>query len=867
MSIQAGQELGPYRIQDLLGQGAMGEVFRATDPRLGRDVAVKFLPEAFAADPERLRRFEQEARAIAQLNHPNIVQVFDTGTWEGMPFLVMELVEGQTLRAWMAPGPVPARKAAAMAMQIAQGLAAAHEAGIAHRDLKPENVLIGRDGRPRILDFGLAKLFQGPATGSALATATLEGGTEPGRIVGTVGYMAPEQLTGGALDGRTDLFALGVILWELLTGERPFQGDSFIDTMHAILRREPADLPGTLNVPQALERTLRRCLEKDPAHRFQNARDLAFALQHLDSGTPSGAFPAPPPGPARRGSWRVRAALAAALVGVAALGLLAGHRLFRPREYRMEALLPYPMIVTSARFMPDGKAFVFSAAQPDGEEDLFLQNPGDPEPRALQVKDAEVLAVSPTGEMALRWRRNGHNVLALLSAPGLAPRVLEESEPMSACWDAEGKDLIVCFIAFEGRKAQAIVYRGKPLYLVPWGNRLVGVGLCRDGSGFGFVDDQGSQTNFKIVDLDGRIRSQKILPIGWEDTNGLVYADDRFVILDRKNNCLVGLREPSLTTENLVTFPGTGGLLDGHRDGSFLVTETANDEANGWDARLWWQHPGDGEARPVGPENSGWLPVLARGGATLGFTQGFYTGQVSWMINEGTQASTRIGAGSLIALTERGDWGLVGDDRPGGFCLSLVPTGPGRSRELPGLWVRAKAWFFEDGRRALVRALPAAAEDRKDRCYLLDTASGQLEALPFPAQGPVSRDRMAFRPPEDPVNQAWSLVNLDTGREVPLPDALKHLDPVGWSASGRQVVAVLGSHYFPGSGAYHLPVQLNRVDLDSGRLRSSQTVKGSGTPRAMATVFKVSEDGRAFTFQEFLRHMQPTMLYRLSLVK
>ena len=864
MTIQAGQELGPYRIEGLLGQGAMGQVYRAQDPRLGRAVAIKFLTPDFASDAERLRRFELEARAIAQLNHPNIVQIFDTGLWEGVPYLVMELVEGQTLRNWMGPGASSARKGAAMAMQIAQGLAAAHDAGIVHRDLKPENVLIGLDGRPRILDFGLAKLFHRPGAGSTLATAALAGGTEQGRVVGTVGYMAPEQLLDGRLDGRTDLFALGVILWEILTGERPFQGASFVDIMHAILRQEPPDLPLALKVPPALDRILRRCLEKEPGHRFQNAQDLAFALQHLDSGSQDAGLPALPPLPARRRSWLVWAALLFGLMGAGVAGLFAGRRLFRAPEYRLEALLPYPMAVTSAKFMPDGKSFVFSVARPDGGEDLYLQNPGDPAPRSLMVKDAEVLAVSPTGEIALRWHPGNTWVLGVLGAPGLAPRVLGERDPLCACWDGEGKELIVDYKSFEGQRTQAIVYRGKAIYRLPWGFGFGGMILATGGSAICLVESNGAQVFFVTVGLDGQVRSK--VPTPSIDSNGLVRADGRVVLLDGDGNALLEVREPAMVPRKYLPLMGSAVLYDGQGEGTLLLAGHAGSLwGQGGISRLWWQRPGASEARPEGADESGGRPILAQGGTLLGLTQYGHDTR-SWLRRVDSDGYVPMGEGVLLALTEQGDWGIVLDSKAGGSVLSLLPTGPGRRKDVPGRWVRANAWFFAEGRQALIRGLAMGAEDLKERSYVLDTTTGQVRALAFDAMGPISKDGMGFAPPDDAHGHGWSLVNLATGQRGSMPKGLKDQIPVGWGASGQQLWTVAGRDGLVAL-MFDLPVQLALVEVDGGRVLAQRKVEGSRIPGSRGGFFQFSADGRAFAFWEDTPHRETTMLYRLSIVK
>ena len=281
--ISAGARLGPYEILSPLGAGGMGEVWKARDPRLGREVAIKVLPTSLSADIDRLRRFEQEARAAGILNHPNITVVYDIGRHHDAPYVVQELLEGETLRSALAGGRLSQRKALDYALQIARGLAAAHDKGIVHRDLKPENLFVTRDGRLKILDFGLAKLTMPDETGGAagnLPTATAA--TEPGAVLGTLGYMAPEQVRGRLADARADIFSFGAILYEMLSGKRAFHGDSAADTMSAILREEPPELWVTnQSISPGVERIVRHCLEKQPEQRFQSASDLKVALEAL----------------------------------------------------------------------------------------------------------------------------------------------------------------------------------------------------------------------------------------------------------------------------------------------------------------------------------------------------------------------------------------------------------------------------------------------------------------------------------------------------------------------------------------------------------------------------------------------------------
>src|SRR5215510_308647 len=287
-SIEPGVTIGRYLIRSKLGAGGMGEVYRAYDDKLNRDVALKVLPAAFSQDPDRLLRFEQEAQAAGALNHPNILAVHDVGMNNGSPYIVSEILDGEELRDQLKDGPLTQRKALDYAKQIADGLAAAHERGITHRDVKPENLFITSEGRVKILDFGLAKLRPQRNQVSSSEVATQKQITDPGTVMGTVGYMSPEQVRGNQADHRSDIFSFGSILYEMLSGRRAFQRDTVAETMTAILKEEPAELSevSTTTHPQ-LDRIVRRCLEKKPERRFQSAHDLGFALDALS--TPSGS--------------------------------------------------------------------------------------------------------------------------------------------------------------------------------------------------------------------------------------------------------------------------------------------------------------------------------------------------------------------------------------------------------------------------------------------------------------------------------------------------------------------------------------------------------------------------------------------------
>jgi eukaryotic-like serine/threonine-protein kinase len=398
MTLTSGTKLGPYEIESPLGAGGMGEVYRARDTRLGREVAIKVLPEALARDADRLRRFEQEARTIATLNHPNILGIHDIGTHDGAPFLVSEFLEGQTLREKLEAS-LPVRRAIEYALGIAQGLAAAHEKGIVHRDLKPENVFITRDGRVKVLDFGLAKLVRPEENADAAATMTSPG-TLPGTVMGTVAYMSPEQVKGGASDARSDIFSFGAVLYEMLTGKQAFKRDTAAEMMTAILREEPPELSETgWNGPLGLQKILGRCLEKSPERRFQSASDLGFAIESL-SGSGTSATRSMEAGKVKRVWWPWAAAVAGVVV-VSAGAWMAGKRSAakaQPKFTRLTYQQGYP---SNARFAKDGRTVFYSAQWNNGPLQIYSVRMEFPQSVKVDLPSATLLALSASGDLEL----------------------------------------------------------------------------------------------------------------------------------------------------------------------------------------------------------------------------------------------------------------------------------------------------------------------------------------------------------------------------------------------------------------------------------------------------------------------------------
>src|SRR5687767_10998252 len=446
--LSSGTKLGRYEIHSLLGEGGMGEVYRARDTELGREVAVKVLPFSFSADRDRLTRFKQEACAAGALNHPNILVVHDIGAHDGSPYVVSELLEGETLRKRIGGSPLGPRRAIDYALHIAHGLAAAHERGIIHRDLKPENIFITNDGRVKIRDFGLAKLTQDDGSQQQTNIPTRRVDTDPGVVIGTVGYMSPEQLKGRAADQRSDIFSFGAILYEMLSGRRAFHGESAAETMSAILKEDPPELSDTnKNVSPALERLVNHCLEKNPESRFHSARDITFALEALSgsTATPLGEIATNASLPSRRrriGEWLPWAVAGAAIL-LAALALAWQYfRLFPTGEVSeaIRFIIPMPekaLIIGPPVISPDGRRIAYRLNTEDGKELLWV--------RALGSLDALPL-VGTDGALQPFWSADSRSVGFFANTKlkridlsgGSAQTLCDAPSNVSGAWSRDG---------------------------------------------------------------------------------------------------------------------------------------------------------------------------------------------------------------------------------------------------------------------------------------------------------------------------------------------------------------------------------------------------------------------------------------------
>jgi Tol biopolymer transport system component len=602
MSLAAGTKLGPYEIQASLGAGGMGEVYRARDTRLGRDVALKILPESFAHDGDRLHRFEQEARAVAALNHPNILALFDIGQENGRRFLVSELLEGETLRSVLDRGPVSQRKTIEYGVQLAEGLASAHEKGIVHRDLKPENIFVTRNGRIKILDFGLAKLEPKASVGSADADGvTLTSShTAAGLVMGTVSYMAPEQVRGDIADARTDIFALGSVLYEMLSGRRAFRRETSAETMTAILKEDPIEFADSAHpVSPSLDRIVRRCMEKNPEQRFQSARDLAFALSAL-SGTDSSGAARIAAVPHQIPWWTWAATASVLLAAVAATWFFATRPV---PAHRMQFAIPVPGEVSHMALSQDGSILAFvSPDETSGIPVIFVQHIGSSDSHVLQGTEGASYPFWSPDNAYLGFFASG-KLQKIASAGGLPQVLVKSGAARGGSW---GRRNVIIYAPDSGTSIWRVNPDGSgaapvtdriftatdqshrwPLFL-PDGNHF----LLWAGNFKGVKNDNSS--GIIISSLDGRER-QSLLPSHSSFALGadrLYYADEdsHLVSIAFNPDKLTVSGDTKVVANRVSVQPSTyGASLTASQNGTVIYNTTAG---AAWSVLTWMDRGG-----------------------------------------------------------------------------------------------------------------------------------------------------------------------------------------------------------------------------------------------------------------------------------
>ncbi|HEY2796749.1 MAG TPA: protein kinase [Thermoanaerobaculia bacterium] len=806
MTLAAGTRLGPYEILGPIGAGGMGEVYRAKDPRLAREVAIKVLPASFSQDSDRLRRFEQEAKAAGVLNHPNITAVYDIGTSsdDGAPYVVQELLEGETLRSELAGGKLSPRKAVDYATQIAEGLAAAHEKGIVHRDLKPENLFVTRDGRLKILDFGLAKLTQPDGSSSAVTNLPTETrGTEPGVVLGTLGYMSPEQVRGKNADARSDIFSFGAILYEMLSGQRAFRGDTAADTMSAILKEDPPDLSVTnQSISPGLERIIRHCLEKNPERRFQSARDLAFNLGEL-SGV-SGTSAATASRPHSLPWWPI--------IGAVALmaAFAAGHFVWKPPA----ASTPIFRRLTfrrgnlgTARFAPDGHGVVYGASWEGAPLEIYTTRPEGPESTPIGVKNADLFSVSPSGELAISLRGErflagpaGVGTLATVPIGGGAPRPIAEFIERAA-WTPDGKQLAI--VRFLDGHYRIELPLGKTIYTTE--HRITVPRISPRGDRIAFLERALGVYSIRVADLQGKsatlaesIRGQGL---AWGPSGEEVWYDDR----GERGQYLLKAVTLAGRERVLATLPVGLIVHDVSRDGRLLVER--------YDSKGGISALAAGAARErdltwfdrsnlVALSDDGRFVLLNEFGDASGAAGAFYL--------RGTDGSpaVKLGEGTALDLSADGRWVLSrkADSSPT-FVLTPTGTGTALSIDEPALPNLGGALLFPDGKRLLFQG---AEQGQKRRLYVQDLPSGKPRAVSTANYGFGSR-------PISPDGQwivaygEWSedvfVVPVSGGEPRTIAHS-KDLDILQWSPDGKSLYAAIGGS---------IPAQLMRVDIATGK--------------------------------------------------
>ena len=853
MRLTPGTRVGPYEVVALLGAGGMAEVYRAKDTRLGRDVALKVMSEALGTDRPLMERFEREAKLAGSLNHPNVVALYDVGFQDGKPYLVTELLQGETLRERLAKGAVPLETALDWAMQIATGLAAAHAHGIVHRDLKPENLFITGSGHVKLLDFGIAKLAAARAGPSAhdLLESTVRpsnGMTQTGAVVGTPRYMSPEQVRGEDVDARTDLFSFGAVLYEMLARRRAFPGDSAVDAAHSILHDEPPPLPAEVPLPMA--QLVRHCLEKDPEKRFQSARDLAFNLDVQR--TPMGLMPATRVQRTRwrRWWWLVLPVAAASFLGA---GIYAGSSFRREQLPSIRPLTLRRGDVLSSRFAPDGRTVYFSASWNGEPPRVYSTTTRSPDYHPLGIDDATLQAVSSTGELALILHREndlfGSGTLARVPGVGGVPRKVTDAV-IGADWAPDGDELAA--IREAGDKMRLEFPLGHILYESVNDLYLPRVSPRGDRVAFAELNHSDVLWNVFVIDRSGQ---RRVLLEKWEWVTGLAWAPggEEVWVSGLPSSGTESLWAISLAGRQRLLYRGTGFLQldDVAAEGRALVREVeirrdfailSTGGQAGNEHLAWFD-----SSNVAGLSDDGRSVLLketSRAAVLFSETSG---GRPGWVFLQRTDGSpsVRLGEGLAMALSPDGNWALARDlDQSSRIWLLPTSSGTRRSINFPGLDL-VTGQFFADGKRVafLVREVHGL------RAYVADLESGKGRVVTPPLECcalEVSPDgRFLAAVASDGGTAAYP---VDEGSPRPFKGLGPDDFPVGWSKRGL-LVSPLGSRH---ELADKPPVRIFRVDVETGARQLLTTLSPKDAAARISTVH-VTPDEKTVAYSYEIR--------------
>jgi len=844
MLLSTGTKLGPYEIVAPLGAGGMGEVYRATDTRLARDVAIKVLPASFANDPERLRRFEQEARTVAALNHPNILGLHDIGTYQGSPFLVSELLEGETLRKRIEAGSIPTRRAVEYALGIAHGLAAAHDKGVVHRDLKPENVFITNEGRVKILDFGLAKLVREEHSLETALTVTSPT-TTPGMVMGTIGYMSPEQVRGEPSDARSDIFSFGTVLYEMLTGKRAFKRDSHVESMMAILKEDPPELNETgWQGPLGLQRILTRCLEKNPAQRFQSASDLAFAIESLSgTGTSPGLATAAAAAVAADDLSAVRkwtALLGAGLLCMA-VGAIAAWTLRPKRPVPTFQRLSFERgTLVRGRFAPAAKLVVYSGVLTAGLPDTYMLREDYPTSVPAGLHGAMLLDLSKQEDMAVLVRPHFYGqyqwggTLARVPIGGTTPRELLDNV-YDASWAPNGNDLAV--IVSNGDRWQVQYPLGK--VLLETDNWLSDIRVSPDGKRVAlFQHPPASRDDRGVVLLLDQNGKGKVVSSEWEAMEGMAWRPDGREVwfAAAQTGAAYCVRATNEKAEERTVYCGTSGtrLHDIAANGRALVS------ADVQRLQMIGVEHSTKEEKELTALASMLNPRLTPDGNVLVATDATERGGTNYAVyaeKMDGSAPVKIGEGGYgTDISDDGKFVLV--LMPGDNHVQIVPVGAGDTQVLQwqGFQVTGANWF-PDGQHILLRGNPTG---QVVGLYLTDRSGStpkmlMKEAPPWSDVMPDGKHLLYLT--------AGTLVerSIEDGSEKKLRKLESNEMPIEWSSEP-------GKLYTETTTA--TAIRVDRVDLASDHRETWYELTPKGAEGAMLTVEEVAvtPDGKRLVF-------------------